>query len=161
MYRHISAVVLAAVVLSTAFGCGGGAGAPPEPVYQVSGKITFDGQPVVGADVVFINAEKNRSAFGRTNDAGEYRLTTFSSNDGAVEGKSVVTVSKYVAAVPEEPDPDIESEDYEPPGFGGAEEEVAPPKSEIPDKYASEQTSGLVAMVSAGSENKIDLDLTP
>ncbi|MCA9083103.1 MAG: carboxypeptidase regulatory-like domain-containing protein [Planctomycetaceae bacterium] len=157
MYRYITAVALMA-----ALGCGNSADAPPEPVFPVSGKVTLNGEPVVGADVVFINTEKKRSAFGRTDNAGEYRLTTFSSNDGAVEGKAVVTVTKYVAAAPEAPQPDIESEDYEPPGFGGAEEEVVEaPKSEVPEKYSSDQTSGLVAVVSANGENRVDFDLSP
>lgn len=145
-------------VTSILIGCGDTASGP-EPTYEVSGAITFQGKPVAGADVTFFNAEKKRSAFGRTNDKGEYQLTTFSSNDGAVEGKSTVTVVKFVPAEPVAPEADVESEDYQPPGFGKS---TAPPKpkSEIPSKYSDQATSDLMAMVATDRVNKIDFELS-
>lgn len=155
MSRYCSFWLLALLLVA---GCGGSGGEPPEPVYKVSGVVMFKGNPVVGADITFMNTEKNRSAFGKTDDQGEYRLTTFSSNDGAVEGKSVVTISKFVSAAPPEPVADIESEAYVPPGYGPEPEDPNDTKSDIPQKYASQETSGLVAVVGTG-ENRIDFDL--
>jgi len=151
--------VLPALLCICVSGCGGDIGAPPAVVYPVHGVITHNGQPVVGADVTFINADAGRSAFGKTNDKGEYKLTTFGANDGAVEGKSTVTVAKFVSSAPEVPEPDIESEEYMPPGFGGEEEEVEDTKSDIPAQYSSQETSPLIAVVTADAENKLDFDL--
>src|SRR5690606_5861700 len=107
---------------------------PPVPVYPVSGKVTYQGQPVSGADITFHHESTDRSAFGRTNDEGEYKLTTFSSNDGAVEGKHGVTIVKFQAPVEAPPVADVESEAYEPPGEGMSTDPVKP-KTDLPEKY--------------------------
>ena len=87
-------LLLIAVMGIVAAGCGSQDRTGSDPVYPVTGVITYRGKPVAQAEVTFFNAEKNRSAFGKTNDKGEYKLTTFSPNDGAVEGQHVVTVVK-------------------------------------------------------------------
>lgn len=150
--------VCVVVMCAAIAGCGGGGSAGADPVYEVSGVVTFGNQPVVGADVTFFNAEKSRSAFGRTNDRGEYKLTTFNANDGAVEGKSAVSIIKYVPPVAAAPEADVESEAYELPEV--AEAKAPPkPKSEIPDRYSDQATSGLIAVVNPDQENKIDFVL--
>lgn len=141
-----------------ALGCGSGGGEPPAPVYPVSGKVTFKGQPVVGADITFHHESTDRSAFGRTDDAGEYKLTTFSANDGAVEGKHGVTISKFEAPVEASAVADIESETYEPPGFNESTDPVTP-KSDLPEKYGKEATSGLIAVVNKDAPNSINFEL--
>jgi hypothetical protein len=146
--------------LMIALGCGSEAAGPPVPVYPVKGIVTHNNEPVVGADVTFFNAEAKRSAFGRTNDRGEYQLTTFSANDGAVAGKHVVTIVKIETPLPTTPEASIESEAYDPPELG---ESTAPPvvKSAFPEKYGSATTSGLVAVVSADTPNEnVDFKLT-
>ncbi len=150
-------VITCMLLCAVACGCGG-TQAPPEPVYQVSGVVKYKGQPVSGAGLTFFNAEKKRSALGRTNDKGEYMLTTFSSNDGAVEGKAVLSVSKYVAPVAAAPVADIESEAYEPPKLGQSTQ-PAKLKSDVPERYSNQATSGLVAVVTKEGPNKIDIDL--
>ena len=140
-----------------ACGCGGGS-APPAPVFPVTGAVTYKGKPVVGADVTFFNSEANRSAFGRTNEQGEYELTTFSANDGAVAGKSIVTITKVEAPVAPVEQAPVDSPDYQPPGLNQSTT-PARPKSSFPAKYGSQETSGLVAVVSADAPNKINFDL--
>lgn len=140
-------------------GCGSSA-EPPVPVYPVTGTVTYKGTPVVGADITFFNKEANRSSFGRTNEQGEYQLTTFSANDGAVAGKSIVTIVKFEAPPMATTDvASIDTEEYVPPG---ANQSTDPPKpkSEFPDKYGKQETSGLVAMVNADAPNKVDFNLT-
>lgn len=156
--KNFTFVVLLGATLS---GCGS-ASQPPVPVYPVSGVITLQGQPVIGADVTFVNAEKNRSAFGRTNEKGEYRLTTFTSNDGAVEGKVVVTVTK----APETPNnvavADIDSEAYVPPSVEVRRQSPAKTKKEkplLPERYSTPTSSSLMAMISSDQENKLNFDL--
>lgn len=140
-----------------ACGCGSG-GSPPAKVYPVEGTLKFKGKPIAGADITFFNKEANRSAFGRTNDKGEYQLTTFSSNDGAVEGKNIVTISKFDAPQAATEVAPVESEAYVPPGFNQSTSPVKA-STEFPAKYSSQETSGLIAVVSPDAPNTIDFDL--
>ncbi len=56
-------------------------------------------------------------------------------------------------------EPGIESEDYEPPGFGEEEPEETDISSDIPNQYADAGTSGLIAVVNATGANQIDFEL--
>lgn len=139
-------------------GCGENSGPPPVPVYPVSGTITYQGKPVVGASVTFFNAEKSRGAFGKTNKDGMYKLTTFQQNDGCVDGKAIVTVAKFVSAGPQEVQADLESDDYEPPGFS-KEPEPKKKDSDIPASYAEQSSTDLVAVVNTTGENVFNFEL--
>lgn len=154
--RSFSVFALAAVCL---LGCGGGGSSANRlPVFPVHGKVTYKGQPVVGADVTFTSEESKKSAFGRTDDEGEYRLTTYSGNDGAVEGKQSVMIMKSLPPVATAPVADTESPEYIPPGFGPAPP-PEPPKNEIPAKYAAAETSGLIAIVNPDGDNEVNFEL--
>jgi hypothetical protein len=144
----------ALTILVSAGLCGCGASQPTgrEPVFPITGKITYKGRPVVGADVTFHCKEKDRAAFGRTDEKGAFQLTTFASNDGVVGGKHSVTVAKIENAPPTKPAADITSPDYEPPR-PGAELMVPKPKNQIPQKYASEKTTDLFAVVNEDGNN--------
>lgn len=145
--------------LSMLAGCGGSAKRGAADVYPVTGKVLFKGKPLVGADVTFFNEEKNRSAFGRTNDQGVYKLTTFTSNDGAVDGKQLVTIVKVEAPPAPAKVVSVDSPEYQPPGFNQSDA-PPPPKSSFPAKYGDRNTSGLVAVVNADGPNTIDFDLS-
>lgn len=108
--------------------------------------------------MTFFNQEQKRSAFGKTNDEGEYSLTTFTIKDGAVEGNHAVTVAKYIQQVEEAPVADIESEAYEPPRLG-YEPPAKKPESGLPEKFANAATSGLTATVTADGPNEFNFDL--
>ncbi len=153
--KNIGALTLLICICFQIVGCGG-AKSKRDPVYKISGKILYKGQPVDGADVVFNCAEKNRSAFGRTNEAGEFKLTTFVSNDGAVPGKHVVLVTKIEIGAPVDV-ADISETAYEPPKL---HESTDPkPKNAIPSKYADAKKSDLIAVVSEGDNPEMVLEL--
>jgi hypothetical protein len=84
-----------ALGLCTLAGCGN----PNPPTGRVTGKVTWQGQPVKNASVIFAPVtgdkakESPKGANGRTNDGGEYTLNTFGEGDGAVLGKHRVLVS--------------------------------------------------------------------
>lgn len=145
-------------LLLLVFGCGKGEVERPVEVFPVSGHITYGGKPVANADVTFFNEAASRSAFGRTDTEGFYRLTTFAPNDGAAAGKHIVTVQKYEVAEPTEPVADIESTDYVPPTANASTNPVKP-KTTLPEKYASQSTTTLVAVVESSGENVVDLKL--
>jgi hypothetical protein len=147
------------LALAMVAGCGG-SGAPKDrpATHKVSGVVKFKGNPVVGANITFFCEEANRSAFGRTDDQGRYELMTFSSGDGAVAGKHLVTI---LQSGPSEPPPKIattDSPDYQPPGLNQSTDPPKP-KGLLPTKYGDAKTSGLMAIVDAKGPNKHDFDL--
>ena len=98
---HLSPVI-ALIIPALLAGCGSNMG-------QVHGKITFEGQPVTSGSVTFApkvpadQFEAGRPASGAPNAAGEFQLSTFRKNDGALVGPHIVT---YLAPqAPESVDP--------------------------------------------------------
>jgi hypothetical protein len=143
-----------------------GSGRPD--VAPVRGQVTYRGKAVAGATVTFLCEGASRPAFGRTDEAGNYQLTTFEPNDGAAIGTHVVTVTKHwkfdAADLPGgAPAMDRMS-------MGEQIEEVrrqsalrtaqAEKKGTgLPKKYATRQTSDLRKAV-ADDDNVIDIELT-
>lgn len=152
--RYLSVLFSSAVLI----GCGGGGQQSAEPVFPVTGTVTFNGQPVVGADITFRNKEKQRAAFGKTDDAGKYSLTTFTVKDGAVEGNSTVTITKHISQAEDVVEADLESEAYIPP-TEGYDPPAKKEESGLPEKYADAATSGLTATVTADGPNEFDFEL--
>lgn len=113
--------------------------------YPVEGVVLYQGKPVDGATVVFNSAAENRAAFGVTDSAGRFSLTTFDSGDGAVAGPQQVRVSK-VKTEKANLNPELSFE---------------PPKEThlLPAKYADFKTSGLTADVKAEGENRFQFNL--
>jgi hypothetical protein len=122
-------------LLALLAGCGG-----PE-IAPVSGRVTFNGQPVGPGTVIFVpddpSGTSGRSAVGQFAEDGIYRLTTTNDGDGAVVGRHRVIIQP-----------------------AGTDESTTPAKSQIPLRYADPQVSGLTAEVESGT-NTIDFPLTP
>ena len=142
--RSLTLACLAAL-LAGVIGCG-----PRRPTtYPVSGVVTLDGKPVQGATVMLRPEVGGRPAVGTTNQRGEFKLTTFDQNDGALPGQHVVTVVKKITTgIMATPD-----------GLSGP---VAPGGIKeqwiIPKKYSDAKTSGLSANVRSDMEPlKLDL----
>lgn len=154
-------VVMCFVMASLcALGCGGTPTPKGRlPVYAVSGTVTYKGKPVTYADVTFSNLDSKKSSFGRTDESGAYRLTTYAGNDGATAGRHTVTIAKLEPpAAPPKPLAGVESQDYAPPGVDMSTDPVKP-KPAIPEKYAKAETSGFTAEVSADGSNQFHFDL--
>lgn len=150
-------------------GCGGADSNRPQ-TYPVSGTVTQGGQPVADANVTFHLRDGSRSALGVTDAGGNFKLTTFVANDGAVAGEHEVTVTKYdrPAVVARGTGPLVDTAEA---GEGGDAKEDEPasrtaPRGETPDaksmlsaKYADPATSGLTATVSNSGANTFDFQL--
>lgn len=129
--------------------------------YPVHGSVVYRGKPLSGAAVAFLAPGSPRVATGKTDDAGNFQLTTFEPNDGAVPGTHEVTVKKYVTDPP--PLPAV------PPG-GEADPAVEArytmdmarwletAKFAIPEKYTDRTQSGLRFEVKEG-ENDFKIEL--
>lgn len=112
------------------------------PVYPGIGQVLFNGKPVAGAKVNFHPVTGTHSAFGVTDDNGEFSLTTFNPEDGAIGGEHEVSVSKretYIVRNPENPEilPPLVYEEY----------------SLLPERYGAPEESGLTATVAESDDN--------
>ena len=151
--------VFAALLLFVA-GCGGGAERPE--IAPVSGRVTYQGQSVEGAKVTFRTEGSPRVGTGITNADGEYKLTTFDTNDGAVVGEHRVTIAKF-----EQEAASAESEGYDPenPGAAYGQQMMSAAsgkdkrESQLPAKYADPATTPLTRTVVAGEENVFNFEL--
>src|ERR1700743_2187426 len=72
----------------TIFGCGGG-----PPMGQVTGVVTLDGQPVVGAQVTFNPRQGGWESSGITDQSGRYVLNYVHGKSGAVVGTHQVCIT--------------------------------------------------------------------
>ncbi|HBN76321.1 MAG TPA: hypothetical protein DD473_10985 [Planctomycetaceae bacterium] len=77
-------------------GCGYGQATPNYDtidLIDVSGKVTFDGQPLAGAVVSFIDEASSRMSYGITNADGKYQLRFDRQKNGVTPGSKIVKVS--------------------------------------------------------------------
>jgi hypothetical protein len=134
----------------------------------VGGQVTYQGKPVANATVAFLCPGAPRPSVGTTDDSGNYRLTTFEQNDGAIVGTHAVTVNVYAT----EAETSVFAGTTDVGGKATAKsiddamkrsvkqiEKAEKSKPPIPLKYADRRTSDLRKEVVAG-ENKINIELT-
>src|SRR5215469_10609192 len=79
--------------------CGCSGGGSSLKTVPVKGKVTYKGAPLAGASVSFLNQDPaGRAAGGKTNEQGEYTLTTMESGtkmaQGALPGEYKVAITK-------------------------------------------------------------------
>jgi len=147
MQKHFSIILLVAffVVVS---GCGGGG----LKTYPVSGTVTFEGEPLVGATVGFSPkvAEEGDGGYARTDNKGFYELQTSQGKVGAgtTPGEYYVTITKV----------DMVGTGVFMVTSSGERQEETKPVSVIPAKYSSAE-AGLTATVKK-EKNVFDFDLT-
>ena len=90
-----------ATALLVSFGCGSG----EYQLVPVSGTVTLDGDPVVGARVIFEPQRTDKQALsagpssdGKTDDQGRYSLqTTAAGKRGAIAGPHSVVITTFQA----------------------------------------------------------------
>ena len=144
MERLTWIIGLSAVLAIASGGCGGGDA--PE-LAEAGGTVTYKGQPLEGANVVFMPAS-GPTAYGSTGPDGTFTWTT-RGQPGAKVGPGRVAITAF-----EELDEPKEEEDLT------AEDLQKMSQSRIPAKYGKPETSGLTATVTADEENKFEFDLT-
>lgn len=113
-------------------GCGETQGDLPKTA-EVTGKVTYKDRPLASAIVMFYPDGGQKPATGRTDEDGNYSLSTFGDKDGAEIGKHIVTVTAYEQT-----------------------EEGVSMKSAIPQKYGSKQESPLSTTVKE-DDNRFDI----
>jgi len=83
-------------LLLAALGCGRG---ERPPLGTVSGTVTFDGEPLVGAVVIF-EPDGARASTGVTDERGCYELTYLRDIKGAVVGRHTVRIATVAEEMP-------------------------------------------------------------
>jgi hypothetical protein len=132
-------VLVASALALTPLACGRSG---PE-MARVTGKVTYQGKPLMKGLVTFVSTDPNRrNATGQLDPNGFYRLQTESPGDGAELGDYQVTVYAH----------DEEVLQYTP-------KVPVKPQRRSPEKYENPKTSGLRQTVKSGS-NEFNFDLT-
>jgi hypothetical protein len=112
---------------------------------DVEGKVTFGGEPVAGANVVFENAERGWLRTAELDAAGAYLM------------KDVKTAEYKVSIQP--PTPQTPNENTHPDGKFVVTPGMIPDPKNIPKPYREAHTSMLTAEVKSGP-NRFDFDLS-
>ncbi|MHB8897946.1 MAG: carboxypeptidase-like regulatory domain-containing protein [Thermoguttaceae bacterium] len=120
--------------------------------------VTYKGQPVEGATVALAPKSGTFSAGGMTDAAGKAVLKTNGTYDGVAPGEFSVSISKVEAAsasgsMESSADPAAYAQSFESSASGK-------PKSLIPEKYSSFETSALTLTAAQGSPVDQKFDLT-
>lgn len=147
---------------------------------RVSGVVTLDGKPLADAFVTFHPHSGRGAGFGTTDGRGRFRLMSHESGDGILPGDYRVTVTRFVdkseplpadarqrasrdapPPVPKQkPKPGATRSTSSPPPSPPPPSPPPKPLNEVPERYASPETSGLEATVQRG-KRAFQFDLTP
>lgn len=142
---------LGALICAVTSGCGG---EKIPPLFEVTGKVTYNGKPVSGATVMFFppvklavkgkKSEENPTAprrlKGYTDDDGNYSLAWGEDHE---EGVPAGTYKVGISAVE----------------FEAGDDEDAPQPNKVPARYGNPETSGFAATVKEGGDNVFNFPL--
>ncbi len=142
-----------AVLLVALLGCGESGPA----MGTVSGRVTFEGEPVPVGTVRFW-PQSGRPATGDLDEQGRFELTTFESGDGALVGSHTVTIDAHVVegAAPKMDSLEQEMEVFSDPSTPRVRAQRI--RWLVPERYSTPKGSQLTATVEPG-ENQIDFPL--
>lgn len=110
------------------------------PVFKTTGSVTWNGEPAVGALVTLQSQSHNLAASGKTNAKGQFTLTTWRPDDGAVAGEHAVSIENVVI-----------------PGYtaDGLPIEI----NVMPETYQNPKTSGLSATIKTTGPNVLSFEV--
>ncbi len=151
------------------------------PLAPVSGKVTFQGQPLIGASVVFQQSKLPVLASGKTDSNGEFILSTFGFEDGAPLGESRVSVTiiesdytEFERTMPMPDNSNIVDLDQRAAANAAAkdkrmsrlaemsrERNRSREQQQIPERYSRIEGSGIVLEVKTGEPNFFLIELEP
>jgi hypothetical protein len=140
MSRQAALGVGILLVVALIVGCSRAGSAPTS---KVTGTIKHKGAPLANVNVTF-TPDEGRPGTGTTDAQGQYSITTFELNDGAVPGRHRVTITPGgETPMPESP-----------------QEAARGPAAPFAAKYMQLDKTDLTAQVESGKSNQFDFDLT-
>ena len=140
-----SAVGLCVLLASAAVGCG--RSDAPE-LAPAGGTVTYNGQPLEGANVVFTPDAGGPAAYDTTDSEGQFEWMT-RDQTGAMVGSGKVAITAFEELDELKAEHELTAADLE-----------KMSQSRIPEKYGRTETSELTATVEAGEENRFTFELT-
>lgn len=143
--KLLDKLILTSWTLVLLSGCGGES---RPTLAKASGTVTYKGKGIENLAVEFTPAE-GRPASGKTDAQGKFTLTTFDPDDGAVLGEHKVSVVFDSSS----------ASNADSSGMGADAYSTEAPKSPIPEKYATTDTSGLTYTVKEGDDNVYTIEL--
>ncbi|WP_417393217.1 carboxypeptidase-like regulatory domain-containing protein [Gimesia sp.] len=168
---RFSKYLFALLSLNLTVGCSSKAPDTPETV-PVAGSVSFQGKPLPGASVIFMNPDATSPQTGTlnsiTDDSGKFELKSYfgarTVKNGAVPGTYKVTILKMVPPgemTVNEYEAKVAEADRIVSGGGVLTQEQTPPELQqlIPRKYSDASLSRLEAKVMPNQENKFQFDL--
>src|SRR5437870_3229905 len=127
--------LMALMMLIVSFACTSCSGNKSQPVFPVSGKVYFEGQPATGALVVFhsLGQSELKEAKPRAvvEEDGSFRVTTYAAKDGAPPGDYAISIAWKRKTVKN-------------PRGKGTPRKMA---TNFPERYQDPKTSGLVVHI--------------
>lgn len=88
--RHFIRTLAVLALAVPIIGCGGGSNHPP--IAEVTGVVTKQGQPLVGARVEFYPVNNGAASYGQTDAQGKFELRYSTGGFGAAVDKHSVTI---------------------------------------------------------------------
>ena len=153
---HVRSLLWSAAAGALFAGCNGAS--LPEgarPTYPTTVTVTYNGAPVEGATVTFVDSGTPPApSYGLTDAQGVAKMKT-SYADGAVAGEHKVSITKQ-ETLGGAPSVDQDSPEYDP----YAADAPTTIKDLLPAKYGSIVTSGLTAPVTESGPNEFKFELT-
>lgn len=140
---NMKMAVLGFALLLTAVGCGSDG---QLETASVSGKVTYNGDPLQIGSLLFVPVGGGPSAQANIEPDGSYTMGTYDLTDGAIPGEHKVMITAITS----------------PGGSGLPEDQIdgdGAPVSVIPEMFGDLEKSGLVVNVKSGSNN-VDFVLT-
>jgi len=130
-------------------GCGAKGGLDL-PTGTVSGTVTQGGKPVSDSTITFFGEDFGDTATGVIQEDGTYTLK--------YQGGFSIPVGDYrVAITPGGSSSNQPPQD--PADLMKTVQVTAPQKNKVPNKYATPDSSGLIAVIKEGSNSSVDFDL--
>ena len=128
-----------------AAGCGGDDG--PQ-LAEAGGIVTYNGEPLKGANVVFMPDAGGPAAYGTTGADGHFTWMT-RGQTGAMVGTGKVAITAFEELAEPKEEHELTAEDLKKLNT-----------SRIPENYGRVENSGLTATVTADGENSFTFGLT-
>lgn len=153
--RASIACIILSLLLAGGTGCTGSSDKYKQDrpaVVPAEGVITYKGQPVEGATVVFIPTTGSHAASAYTDSSGRFSMAAFPPDPGVVPGSYRVTVTKLNVSGGGGGSPTgfVHDDGFRPP---------VPAGSLVPAKYSDANMSDLTAEVPEGGKTDFTFDL--